>query len=81
MPYGLHKLPSVNCEDRIRAAKDTGLANLPRSFDQNQIWSGLAAMVCELTAWMRMLALDRHARAWGLNACAAPVPRRWAHRP
>jgi hypothetical protein len=55
----------ARCEDRIRAAKDTGLRNLPlHSFDQNQIWCELVAMACELTTWMQMLALDRHARAW-----------------
>jgi hypothetical protein len=55
----------ARCEDRIRAAKDTGLRNLPlHGFDQNQIWCELVAMACELTAWMQMLALDRHARAW-----------------
>lgn len=29
----------AHCEDRIRAAKDTGLTNLPlHGFDQNRIW-------------------------------------------
>ena len=29
----------ARCEDRIRIAKDTGLANLPlHGFDQNRIW-------------------------------------------
>jgi hypothetical protein len=55
----------ARCEDRIRAAKDTGLRNLPlHGFDQNQIWCELVAMACELTAWMGMLALDGPARAW-----------------
>jgi Transposase DDE domain group 1 len=55
----------ARCEDRIRAAKDTGLRNLPlQGFDQNQIWCELVAMACELTAWMQMLALDGPARAW-----------------
>jgi hypothetical protein len=55
----------ARCEDRIRAAKDTGLRNLPlHGFDQNQIWCELVAMACELTAWMQMLALDGPARAW-----------------
>jgi hypothetical protein len=49
----------ARCEDRIRAAKDTGLRNLPlHGFTQNQIWCELAAMACELTAWVQMLALD-----------------------
>jgi hypothetical protein len=55
----------ARCEDRIRAAKDTGLRNLPlHGFAQNQIWYELVAMACELTAWMQMLALDGPARAW-----------------
>ena len=55
----------ARCEDRIRAAKDTGLRNLPlHGFAQNQIWCELAAMACELTAWMQMLALDGPARRW-----------------
>jgi hypothetical protein len=55
----------ARCEDRIRAAKDTGLRNLPlHSFAQNQIWCELVAMASELTAWMQMLALDGPARAW-----------------
>jgi hypothetical protein len=55
----------ARCEDRIRAAKDTGLRNLPlHGFDQNQIWCELVAMASELLAWMQMLALDGPARAW-----------------
>jgi hypothetical protein len=55
----------ARCEDRIRAAKDTGLRNLPlHGFDQNQLWCELVAMASELLAWMQMLALDRTARAW-----------------
>jgi Transposase DDE domain group 1 len=55
----------ARCEDRIRAAKDTGLHNLPlHGFAQNQIWCELVAMACELLAWKQLLALDRPARAW-----------------
>src|SRR5207248_5948010 len=55
----------ARCEDRIRAAKDTGLRNLPlHGFDANRIWCELVAMACELTAWMQMLALDGQARRW-----------------
>jgi hypothetical protein len=55
----------ARCEDRIRAAKDTGLRNLPlHGFDQNQIWCELVAMATELTAWIQMLALDGTARSW-----------------
>jgi hypothetical protein len=55
----------ARCEDRIRAAKDTGLRNLPlHGFAQNQVWCELVAMACELTAWMQMLALHGPARSW-----------------
>ncbi|MEV6980656.1 IS1380 family transposase [Sphaerisporangium sp. NPDC051017] len=48
----------ARCEDRIRAAKDTGLRNLPlHDFAQNQIWCEIVALACELLAWMQMLAL------------------------
>ncbi len=55
----------ARCEDRIRAAKDTGLRNLPlHDFDQNQIWCEIVALACELIAWMQMLALDGPARRY-----------------
>ena len=55
----------ARCEDRIRAAKDTGLRNLPfHGFAQNQIWCELVAMACELLAWTQMLALPGPARRW-----------------
>jgi DDE family transposase len=55
----------ARCEDRIRAAKDTGLRNLPlHGYAQNQIWCELVAMASELLAWMQMLALDGPARRW-----------------
>jgi len=55
----------ARCEDRIRAAKDTGLRNLPlHGFAQNQLWCELVAMASELLAWTAMLALDGPARAW-----------------
>jgi hypothetical protein len=51
----------ARCEDRIRCAKDTGLASLPlHDFAQNQIWCAVVAMACEITAWMQMLALHGH---------------------
>jgi hypothetical protein len=59
-----HRL-RARCEDRIRAAKDTGLRNLPlHGYAQNQIWCELVAMACELLAWMQMLALPGKARRW-----------------
>ncbi|EFG78355.1 transposase, IS4 family [Mycobacterium parascrofulaceum ATCC BAA-614] len=56
----------ARCEDRIRTAKDTGLANLPlHSFDQNRIWCAIVQLACELTAWLQMLALHEHpAHCW-----------------
>jgi Transposase DDE domain group 1 len=56
----------ARCEDRIRAAKDTGLTNLPlHDLDQNRIWCAIIALACELTAWTQMLALTGHpARRW-----------------
>jgi hypothetical protein len=52
----------ARCEDRIRCAKDTGLANLPlHDFAQNQIWCAIVALACDLTAWMQTLALSGHA--------------------
>ncbi|MCV7194679.1 IS1380 family transposase [Mycolicibacterium brumae] len=56
----------ARCEDRIRAAKDTGLANLPlHGFDQNRIWCALVQLACELTAWTQMITLAGHqARRW-----------------
>jgi hypothetical protein len=55
----------ARCEDRIRCAKDTGLRNLPlKGFAQNQIWTEIVALACELLAWTAMLALDGKARKW-----------------
>ncbi len=56
----------ARAEDRIRAAKDTGLTNLPlHDFTQNQIWCAIVALACELTAWMQILALTgSQARRW-----------------
>lgn len=56
----------ARCEDRIRLAKDTGLANLPlHSFAANKIWCAVVALAAEITVWMQMLALHGHeARRW-----------------
>ncbi len=64
----------ARCEDRIRAAKDTGLTNLPlHDFDQNRIWCAIVALACDLIAWTQMLALpDQPARRW--------EPKRLRHR-
>jgi hypothetical protein len=56
----------ARCEDRIRAAKDTGLRNLPlHGFDQNRIWCAVVQLACELLAWTQMLGYPTHpARRW-----------------
>jgi hypothetical protein len=56
----------ARCEDRIRAAKDTGLTNLPlHGFNQNRIWCALVQLAVDLTTWCQMLALHDHsARRW-----------------
>ena len=56
----------ARCEDRIRAAKDTGLRNLPlHGFDQNRIWCQIVQLACELLAWTQMLGYPAHpARRW-----------------
>jgi hypothetical protein len=49
----------ANTEDRIRAAKQTGLENLPfRGFEHNAIWIEIALIAQDLTAWTQTLALD-----------------------
>ena len=51
-------------EDAIRAAKDTGLRNLPfRDFAPNQAWLELVLIAQDLTAWAQALLLNgEHAR-------------------
>jgi hypothetical protein len=52
-------------EDRIRAAKDTGLRNLPfHHTDQNRIWVAIAALAAELLAWCARLALPTTAAGY-----------------
>lgn len=60
-----HRL-HARVEDRIRAAKDTGLTNLPlQSFDKNRIWIEIAQLAHELTVWTQLLGLHGHrALAW-----------------
>jgi DDE family transposase len=49
----------ANAEDRVRAAKQTGLENLPfRDFDHNAVWLELSLIAQDLTAWTQQLALD-----------------------
>jgi Transposase DDE domain group 1 len=53
-------------EDRLCAAEDTGLTNLPQhDFAQNQIWCALVALARELLAWLQMLPVtDSAVRRW-----------------
>jgi hypothetical protein len=49
----------AGAEDRIRAAKQTGLENLPfRDLDHNAVWLELSLIAQDLTAWTQHLALD-----------------------
>jgi Transposase DDE domain group 1 len=49
----------ASAEDRVRAAKQTGLANLPfRDFDHNTVWLELSLLAQDLIAWTQRLALD-----------------------
>lgn len=44
-------------ENRVRAAKDTGLRNLPfHSFSAHRIWTAIVALAMDLTAWTQALA-------------------------
>lgn len=55
----------ARAEDRIRAARDTGLRNLPlHQTAQNQIWLEIVQLALDLLAWMPMLALTGTARRW-----------------
>lgn len=74
----------ARCEDRIRAAKDTGARNLPfHSFAANRIWVAIVALALDLTAWMQTLALHDHpARRWEpktLRLRLFSIPARLAH--
>jgi len=52
-------------EDRIRAAKDTGLRNLPfHDTDHNRIWIAITALAQELLAWCARLALPATAAGY-----------------
>jgi hypothetical protein len=73
----------ARAEDRIRAAKDSGLANLPlHDFAQNQIWCALVALAADLVAWMQTLALTgAEARRWEpkrLRLRLLSIPARYA---
>jgi hypothetical protein len=59
----------ARCKDRIRAANDTGLTNLPlHGSDQNRICCAIVQLAMELTTWCQMLTLADHpAHPWEPN--------------
>ncbi|NED80917.1 IS1380 family transposase, partial [Streptomyces sp. SID11233] len=55
----------ARAEDRIRAARATGLRNLPlHDTAQNQIWLEIVQIALDLLAWIPMLALTGKTRTW-----------------
>ncbi|MEV5937109.1 IS1380 family transposase [Streptomyces sp. NPDC052079] len=55
----------ARAEDRIRAARATGLRNLPlKRTAQNKVWLEIVQIALDLLAWMPMLALTGEARLW-----------------
>jgi hypothetical protein len=49
----------ANAEDRVRAAKQTGLDNLPfREFALNAVWLELSLIAQDLSVWTQSLCLD-----------------------
>ncbi|MGX1549153.1 IS1380 family transposase [Streptomyces adustus] len=55
----------ARAEDRIRAARATGLRKLPLyGAAQNQIWLEIIQIALDLLAWMPLLALTGKARLW-----------------
>ncbi|CAM5482273.1 IS1380 family transposase OS=Streptomyces aurantiogriseus OX=66870 GN=GCM10010251_97380 PE=4 SV=1 [Streptomyces aurantiogriseus] len=67
-----HRL-RARAEDRIRAARSTGLRNLPlHDTAQNRVWPEIVQIALDLLAWMPVLALTGRARLWGTAPPAAP---------
>ncbi|WP_328825840.1 IS1380 family transposase [Streptomyces sp. NBC_00252] len=55
----------ARAEDRIRAARATGLRNLPlHDTAQNQLWLEIVQIALDLLAWMPVLALTGQPRLW-----------------
>ncbi|MEU7088412.1 IS1380 family transposase [Streptomyces achromogenes] len=55
----------ARAEDRIRAARATGLRNLPlKRTAPNRVWLEIVQIALDLLAWMPMLALTGKARLW-----------------
>lgn len=62
---GLRHRLRARAEDRIRAARATGLRNLPlHDTAQNRVWMEIVQIALDLLAWMPMLALTGRARLW-----------------
>ena len=54
----------ARAEDRIRCAKDTGLANLPlHDAASNQVWLAVVLLACDLLTWTQTLSLSGPLRA------------------
>lgn len=53
----LHHRRHARVEDRIRAAKDTGLRNLPFTTPRKTRWLEICALAADLIAWTQRLAL------------------------
>ncbi|MFF3849660.1 IS1380 family transposase [Streptomyces sp. NPDC002328] len=59
-----HRL-RARAEDRIRAARATGLRNLPlHDTAQNRVWLEIVQIALDLLAWMPMLALTGRTHLW-----------------
>lgn len=59
-----HRL-RARAEYRIRAARSTGLRNLPlHDTTQNKVWLEIVQIALDLLAWMPMFALTGQARLW-----------------
>lgn len=55
----------ARAEDRIRAARATGLRNLPlHDTAQNQVWLEIVQLALDLLAWLPMLAMSGETRRW-----------------
>jgi hypothetical protein len=75
----------AGAEDRVRAAKQTGLQNLPfRDFDHNAVWLELSLIAQDLTAWTQ---LWRSTASWPsanprrcATGCCTPPPA-WSSTP
>lgn len=66
----LRRRQRARAEERIRAARSTGLRNLPlHDAAQNLIWLETVQIALDLLAWMPMLALTGGSRLWGPAVC------------